>query len=88
MEVTKVINVEGKTLEKIKQLQISQIIEAVEPLTFIYDEQHKDYRKNGKRTLFWFKTTRSLNEAFPSNKINRKKFHISIVMNSVFKRIF
>lgn len=72
METMKVVNVEGKTSEQIKHLQIEKIIKFVEPHPFIYDEHHKDFNKKGKRSFFWFQTTNSLNEMFPNHPSNHR----------------
>lgn len=67
----KIIEVEGKNQEQVRQLHLKEIFAVVKHNQFIFDEKHKDFKKRGKRTLFWFETTKNLNKAFPNNRLNR-----------------
>lgn len=66
------VHTSEKSPEQIRQLQLKEIIGSVEKQEFIYNFKHKDYYKKGKRTLFWFQTTKELNELFLNNKLNRE----------------
>lgn len=72
MQNTEIINIDNKTAEQIRQLQLKEIILSVKPNQFIYNKNHKDFFKPGKRTIFWFQTTTNLNKQFPENKLNRE----------------